>query len=64
MKRETSTTKVELVETQNLALSLKRLTGPPYEGDRWRRALYHALTMTHTVNRDEAAKIREALELP
>ena len=61
-KRKVSTDKVELVETHNLALSLKRLQESPYDNDRWRRALYHAVGMT--CSRVAAEKIRTALELP
>jgi hypothetical protein len=61
-----STDKVELVETQAIALSLKRLRDGAkngYDTERWKRALYHALTMTYT-DRAMTKAIREALELP
>lgn len=63
MKR--STDKIELVETHNLAICLRRLqdTGPHDDG-RWRRALYHALCLTYSGNGTERQKIREALGLP
>jgi hypothetical protein len=54
----------ELVETHNLVLSLKRLMDTPHDNDRWKRALYHALSMNLRVNRVELGKIREALDLP
>lgn len=63
MRRET--TKIELVETHNIALSLDRLVGAPYDcGHRWRRALYHALGMSGVADRALLEKIRIALELP
>jgi len=57
------TRQIEVVETHNLALSLKRLSGPPYDTTRWCRALYHALSMAHVMSRDELKLIREALGL-
>jgi len=64
MDRKTS--KIELVETHNLAISLDRL----YDGRggfdevKWRRALYHALAMSGNANHSMLKSIREALELP
>lgn len=58
------TKKAELVETHNIALSLDRLGGSPYDCDRWKRALYHAICMSGVADRDEKQKIREALKLP
>lgn len=53
----------ELVETHNIARSIRRLRGSPYDEGRWRRALYHAVCME--VNGvEERQKIREALKLP
>ena len=63
-KRLARTQQVEMVETHNLALCFKRLTGSPYSIGRWKRALYHALSMDGCLNRDELMKIREALGLP
>jgi molybdopterin converting factor small subunit len=63
-KRITNTDKVELVETHNLALALTRLiVSTPYDYNRWKRALNHAIGMTVT-NREEQQKLREALGLP
>ena len=64
-KQQRETTLCELVETHNLVLALRRLqnTGSHDDG-RWRRALYHALTMTYSGNSSMRTKIREALELP
>jgi hypothetical protein len=64
-KRVTKTDRIELVETQNIALSLQRMSPNGYDNQRWRRAFYHALTMTNIVMRREVlVKIREALDLP
>jgi hypothetical protein len=61
----TETRKVELVETHNLLLSLERLSDAgPYDSDRWKRALYHALSMASAPSRSTIEKIRQALELP
>lgn len=63
-KQQRETRLIELVETHNLALALKRLDDAPYDTHRKRRAQYHALTMSSGFNRDELSKIREALNLP
>ncbi len=63
-KRLTETRKAELVETHNIALSLDRLSQAPYDMWRWKRALYHALAMSHVGDRSVLEKIRTALELP
>lgn len=57
------TERLELVETHNIALALDRLQKSPYDMNRWKRALYHAVAMSH-VGSDITRKIREALELP
>ena len=62
-KNRNETRKIELVETDNIARSLERLQAT-YDGDRWRRALYHALDMTQVGNHLIRKAIREALELP
>lgn len=60
------TDKVELVETHNLALSLRRLSNIPgqYNDEAARRALYHAICMVHCFATNQRAVIRQALELP
>ena len=63
-KQQRETRLTEMVETHNLALSLKRLNDSPYEPARKRRALYHAMLMADGFGREELAKIREALNLP
>lgn len=64
-KQLRETRKSELVETHNIALSLDRLSGPPYDLGRWKRALYHALAMAESgPDRGTLEKIRVALELP
>lgn len=62
-KRLRETRKVELVETHNIALSIDRLREGPYDSEKWKRALYHALAMSQ-VGRDTLEKVRIALELP
>jgi len=62
-KNRNETRKIELVETDNIARSLDRLYDG-YSEYRWRRALYHAITMTNVGDHDMRVKIREALELP
>jgi len=62
-KRVSQTHLVELVETHNLATSINRLQDAgAYDGNKWRRALYHALGLCH-IGSGTLAKIREALEL-
>jgi hypothetical protein len=64
MNRETKTAKVELVETENIYLSIKRLNEcGPHDFLKWRRALYHAACM-YGVGNEVQRKLREALELP
>lgn len=62
-KRITNTSLNELVETHNIALSIRRLRGAPYDEGRWKRAVWHAITMEVTSFEDRRA-IREALKLP
>lgn len=55
----------ELVETHNLARSLARLENAgPYDLERWKRALYHAICMQRCGDYQLRVKIREALGLP
>jgi hypothetical protein len=64
-KQQRETRLNELVETHNIALSLGRLeNSAPHDVERWKRALYHALTMQRCGNIEERRKIREALNLP
>lgn len=63
-KNRTSTHKIELVETGNIALALNRIIRAPGLTS-WRRALYHAIEMSDCApGFDGRKKIREALELP
>ncbi len=65
MKNKTNTTKVELVETHNLSLSINRLyDAAPYDHKRVGRALYHALGMSKFNGSSTLEGIRKALELP
>lgn len=61
-----STEKVELVETHNMALSLRRLNDIPnsWNNEPTRRALYHAICMTCSFNNEERGSIRQSLKLP
>ena len=64
-KQDRETRLNELVETHNLALSLRRLReAGPYDNGRWKRALYHALGIAICADRTELGKIRAALTLP
>lgn len=63
--RVANTDRIELVETQNLTLALNRLDDGCYDGDRWRRALVHAIGMSNLrMPREVKQKIREALNQP
>ncbi len=64
-KQARETRQIEMVETHNIALSLRRLKkAPGYDTDRWKRALLHALNMGYAGTPDERRKIREALSQP
>lgn len=64
--RVRSTDKIELVETQNIALSLRRCGEIPnaYNDSPARRALYHAVCMVGVFSPEERKALREALKLP
>lgn len=64
-KQQRQTRVIELAETHNIALSLKRIMnqGGGYDSERWRRALYHALGIAKAPT-EMQRKIREALGLP
>lgn len=62
-KQERQTRLNELVETHNLVLSLRRLRSAPYDNERWKRALYHALLLAD-VPSNACGEIRKILELP
>ena len=65
-KQERQTRKIELVETNNIALSLSRIINAAGWGinERWKRALYHALLMASCGSNEEKKAIREAMKLP
>jgi len=64
-KQEKTTQLTELVETHNIALSLKRIrSAPGYDDARWRRALYHALAMSYVASNSELEQIRVAIKIP
>jgi hypothetical protein len=61
-----NTNRIELVETHNLTICLRRLCNiTPYDNQAWRRALIHAIGISNAYSSIEMfSKIREALELP
>ncbi len=64
-KQERQTRQTEMVETHNIATSLKRLhNAPGFDERRWKRALYHALGMSYVPSNGVLEKIRQAMELP
>jgi len=65
-KQQRETRQIELVETHNIALSLRRIgDAPGYNGDaRRKRALYHAVLMEHCFTTQEQVALRAALNLP
>ena len=56
---------IELVETNNIARSIKRIMKSPTYGDRkrWKRAIHHAMALAGCFD-SELEKVRQALELP
>lgn len=66
MSKRAATRLVELVETHNIALALKRAQdeGSGYDHSRWKRALYHAIALSGVTGSGMLEKIRIALELP
>ena len=64
-KQQRETRLNELVETHNLALALHRLENSgPMDSERWKRALYHAVTMQRIGDFAFREKLRIALGLP
>ncbi len=63
-KRLARTDQREMVETHNLSISLKRLHEGPYDSEKWKRAFYHALSMSYISSRAELERVRIALQLP
>jgi len=63
-KQLRETRKIELVETHNIALSINRMNPQGWDAFVWRRALYHAMSMSNVVSAGTMQKVREALELP
>lgn len=64
-KQARETRQTEMVETYNIALSIRRMAeAPGYDHDRWKRAIYHAVCMEDKGTRDERAALRQALNLP
>lgn len=65
-RQHRETRQIELVETYNISLSLHRINDAPNVcgSSNWKRALYHALSMSGVSNSGEIEKIRIALQLP
>lgn len=65
-QNRTKTEKIELVETDNLARSLKRLKGidRAFYQPAIRRALYHSSAMSNAFDSEEMTALRIALKLP
>lgn len=65
-KQQREVRQIELVETYNLSLSLQRISDSgSYDRLKWRRALYHAISMSGvSIETDNLKQIREALTLP
>lgn len=64
-KQQRQTSQIEVVETHNLAMSLRRLKNAPgYDHERWKRALLHALGMSYCGDCSERKAVREALNMP
>jgi uncharacterized protein YqiB (DUF1249 family) len=58
------TRKIELVETNNIALAIRRMSPHGWDNQSWKRALYHAAAMAEVANKDTLRRLRDALELP
>ena len=57
---------IELVETHNIVMALKRVKDQQgsYDSNRWKRAIYHALSISRVCGFNELKQIRETLGLP
>lgn len=64
MSQLRETRKIELVETHNIALSIMRMSPHGWDNNSWKRALYHAASMSGVPHRTTLEKLRIALELP
>lgn len=63
-KRRNTTSRIELVETHNIALAISRaMMNNGWYSVHWRRALYHGLAIAGASNA-QLEKIRVALDLP
>jgi hypothetical protein len=65
-KSQRTTRLIELVETQNIASSLRRIrdNASGYDNQRVKRALYHAISMHGNLTNEELAGVRTAMRLP
>lgn len=65
LRQHRDTRKIELVETNNIAVSILRIRhAPGYDSSRWKRALYHAMLMSYAGTSLEQELVRKALGLP
>lgn len=63
-RQEREIHQVELVETYNIANSLRRINDQPnWNHKKWKRALYHALSMSEVCDGPKLTAIRTAMEL-
>ncbi len=64
-KQDRQTRLIELVETGNLSLSLRRIKNAPgWEGRRTKRALLHAMDMSGCFTDGELENVRTAFNIP
>lgn len=65
LKQLRETRLIELVETHNIARSIRRIKDAPgyYTDKRWQRALYHAMAIA-SCSDSELEAIRRAVQLP
>lgn len=63
-RQEREIVQVELVETYNITNSLRRINDQPnWNHKKWKRALYHALSMSGVCDGSMLTNIRQAMEL-
>lgn len=65
-RQDRETRQVELVKTNNILRSLKRISkaNGGFGNRSWKRAIYHAISMTTISSDGELEKIRQAMGLP
>lgn len=63
-KQERTTRQMELVETNNISRSIKRMMKNRYYGrERWKRAIVHGMAIAGCYN-SEVEAVRKAFQLP